>query len=113
MKQAIKLPEAVAIGPVSYSVREDAAYLASMRRHCNDHRYAETEFATTTMVIDPHLSPSRKRETFMHECVHALLCEYNCQPEDDAKEERLVESLGMALLALIRDNPSLIRYLVA
>lgn len=105
------MPSSVAIGPVDYSVQEDAEAIAQARLVHSDHRWAQTTKHLTRIDIDPAMSKSRKRETLLHECIHALIYEWNVNL-GELPEEPLVESLGDAFLALIRDNPNLIKFLV-
>ena len=50
-------------------------------------------------------SPSRKVECLIHEALHAMLCGYGYE-----KEEDIVVTLGEALTEFLRANPSFIRH---
>lgn len=104
------LPSTVAIGPVDYTVKEDAERVHEARGFTGDGCWAYTDKFKSCMMLDPGMSEARKRETLLHECIHALLYEWHVDL-GELKEEALVESLGDAFLALIRDNPQLITYL--
>src|SRR5581483_3993298 len=98
-----ELPREVAIGPVDYSVVEDADRIFDARHQGDDHRWAQTDKYLTEILLDPRLSPARKRETLLHECIHALLYEWNVDL-GYFKEEPLVESLTLLPFAPTRGN---------
>lgn len=107
------LPGKVVIGPVDWTVIEDADLIDRSRNRAGDDRWGESDKKLVEILIDPSLPPSRKREVLMHEVVHAVLYEWHVDKvfPDNFEEEPLVEILGVALLATIRDNPDLISFL--
>ena len=68
--------------------------------------YGSCHHAKNEIHINPSQSPSNERDTVLHEIVHAL------ETEGQLKmSERQVRILSTLLLAVLRQNPSLVRYL--
>lgn len=55
------------------------------------------------------------RDSLLHELLHAIWSESGlcCTIGEERIEEHLVHTLASAILALLRDNPALVRYLTA
>lgn len=103
------LPTKVLIGGVRYDIAEDAEVLAVKHENANDECWAYSNKLRTFINLDPRMSAERKREVMLHECIHAVLYEWNIET-GELPEEPLVQSLGNALLSFIRDNPHLIEF---
>lgn len=61
------------------------------------------------------INPTVQRDTLLHECLHGVLQAYGIKHAmgwDDDVEEKVIRLLSPTLLALLRDNPSLVAYLV-
>lgn len=96
-------PRTVKVGPFSYSIE----------RGWNGDDFGDTDFNSTVIRIRGGLSADAERETVLHECLH---CATDLVGErvrlGDEREEELVRALSPALLAILRDNPALVRYLL-
>lgn len=86
------LPDAVTIGPHRYVIEPGGDGLCVPRRN--------------VIALDGGQPPSQLADTLLHEVVHALLATVKL---DDDVEEAVALALGPGLLALIADNPELIR----
>jgi hypothetical protein len=64
-------------------------------------------------VIEPGQEDGQKRDSLMHEALHALFAMLGLDQEWGTKTEGYVTRLSPALLALLRDNPDLVGYLTA
>ena len=101
------LPTTVTVGPFVYAVVEDPV----SRNHQNRGEHDGTH---VRINIAPELSPQRKRVTFTHEVLHALIDAAGRGREGDTfTEEGLCDLLAPALVALVRQNPDVIVYLTA
>jgi hypothetical protein len=66
------------------------------------------EYATARIQIATGADPQFERAVLLHELVHALLKHAG----QNSGDEKVVTALGYGLLALIRQNPDLMRYLI-
>lgn len=97
---------------MTYTVEEDAEKIDLIRRRSTDSRYAECDLKLLEITLDPALPLARKRETLLHEALHATFDTYGLKKLcEDGDDEEMVDGLGYALLDLIKNNPFLIRYL--
>ena len=70
--------------------------------------YGSCHHAKCEIHVNPSQSLANERDTVLHEIVHAL------ETEGQLKmSERQVRILSTLLLAVLRQNPSLVRYLTA
>ena len=104
-----KPPKLIFLGAADYEVKQ--------RKMIDNNRglLGATDNEDTTIYIKRCQSPSSKRDTLLHEVLHALiwLSGYNHSTRlSFEKEERLVRSLAPWILAALRDNPELVRYLL-
>lgn len=106
-----KLPNPVRVGHVRYEVR----YEKGLSSTAGAAGVCGTD--TQTVLIDPDLGPDATRETVLHELLHALVdyadLDVRLADVEKALEERVVNSLAPVLLAALRDNPTLVKFLVA
>lgn len=66
---------------------------------------ATVDNETNIIQVFKRASSSRKVECLIHEALHAMLCGYEYE-----KEEDIVVTLGEALTEFIRANPAFIRH---
>ena len=102
----MKLPSTVAIGQSTYAITEGApkGYLG------------RTHKRKQVIQIEPTQGAGSRRDTLLHESLHALLHESGgtkLLDVDDDAEERLIRLLSPWLLMLLRDNPDLVAFLLA
>ncbi len=68
-----------------------------------------------TIQIDAHLPFERQRETFLHECLHAMLSvgqlDTLLTAEAEGLDEHIVGVLAPILLAFLRENPTAVIYM--
>jgi Zn-dependent peptidase ImmA (M78 family) len=115
---SIKLPTSVRIGSQVYAIyertnREDAGLGDS-------HAYTYTDGGF--IVIDRDLNPQLKRRYLMHELLHAVMFVFG-QEDKPSKEERtdtnenlehwFIYLVQEPLVMLLRDNPLLVKFLLA
>lgn len=75
------------------------------------------DFSRRRIWIKDHLAPSSERDTVLHEILHAVVDQLDLKRRfkeevDKQFEEDVVYALTPRLLALLRDNPQLVTYLV-
>lgn len=103
----MKLPKVVYIGPFDYAVKQKKRLDTPML-------LGETKNEITTILIREAQSACSKRDTLLHEVLHAVLFSsglLTALPLSHDDEERLVVTISPWLHQLLRDNPELIAYL--
>lgn len=98
----MKLPETVTVGPHVYRVvviPDGALGDAARAGQCNAQR--------GVIAIHGEQTSTQLADTVLHEITHALL---EVTDLDGDVAERVALAMGPGLLALIRDNPELIRW---
>ena len=64
------------------------------------------EIGYTRMNVNPHQSIESKRDTILHEVIHAISDEMGLH-----MKEAQVKGCATGLLATLRDNPGLVRFI--
>jgi len=117
MSPTAKLPTAVIVGAVTYTVTADPADWVVLGRadllgHC-DHNLA-------LILLNPTSAPDVLRLTLWHEVLHAAINAAAGSPpwkhlggSKEHREETVVRRLESPTLMVLRDNPDLAAYLVA
>ena len=106
--------EAVAALPACVRVAGYDFAIAKMNWHETTSKQRWGECSTTEQSIRLQASfptPFKAVDTFLHEAMHAVFWAYGVHDED--KEERIVATLGTALMTLHRDNPWLAGWIAA
>jgi hypothetical protein len=99
-------PRRVKVSPFTFTVR-DVRGLADAGSCAPDHE---------AILLDAGQADGQKRDTLLHESIHAIIrqgMEGALKGVDVTFEETLVSFLAPRVLALLRDNPALVRYLLA
>ena len=111
----MELPKQVRIGTQVWKIVQ--------RSRTNDGMLGEDNFGYTlnkenVIVIDSQIAPSRKKQTLMHEILHAIRFTFGNpntpkKTEDiDVWEHFFIASYEEGLLLVIRDNPNVLAYLL-
>ena len=99
----MKPPKRVTVGPHRYRVVvDDNAIVASSGAS------GRCDAEGLVISLNGGMAPTALADTLLHELVHACVGPCNL---DEKVEERVALALGPALLALIRDNPRLVRWI--
>lgn len=94
-----KLPKTLRVGAFDFSIEVWASTSSAANR-----RFGECSTVEQTIRISEDLATRYKvMNTFMHEALHAAYWVYGVDDED--KEERIVNAMSTAMVALFRDNP--------
>ena len=104
------MPRTVKIGPYRYSLLVDDAAVAAQERASNDSIDAFTSLAKHEMRFS---SAAHQPVSVIHEVLHALfdLTGANIRLGSE-REEDVIQSIDHLIVALLQENPALIRYLV-
>lgn len=104
MRKVTGLPKAIKVGPHSFSVVE------RNKKWVEEHA-AEgmCDFSSYTIEVNVQHRPSCVLDTLVHEIFHAIYFTYNMTVGDD--EERLVRTGSTGWLAVLSDNPALVKFI--
>lgn len=109
---APKPPATVKVGPFDYRIIIGGKDWDDARLRENDaDLIGHHNPGTLTVSMAPGLVVGAQREVLLHELLHAC---FNAagQPVSDGSEEDAVRTLAPTVLALLRDNPAVVTYLL-
>ena len=72
--------------------------------------WGNADYCANKITISTKLSTSRYREVLLHEIFHCIFYEWDMQPED--AEERTVSAFAFGMLAVMKDNPAVFKWLM-
>ena len=96
------LPHYIKIGPITYSVAE-VKDLLNLERDTKANGHIDHD--SNRIEVEECLEIQRKYQVVLHEILHGLWVQYSLS---DASEG-FIDNLSQGILALIRDNPNLIK----
>jgi Zn-dependent peptidase ImmA (M78 family) len=115
-----KMPTSIKIGTQQWTVIQRSA---NVDDSLSSSAYGYTLDRSSTIVIDVDATPSRKRQTFLHELFHAIRFSMGSPitPISNDDESKTTEAwehyfIGMyeeGLLLTIRENPDILEYLLS
>ncbi|MEX0380452.1 ImmA/IrrE family metallo-endopeptidase [Leuconostoc sp. MS02] len=98
MSKKFKIPKSIKVGAIDYKI--EIVHLEN--NEDGDTLLGHCDYVTNTIQINEKSSKERQEQTLYHELVHAILFESsNVEFEDN---ERLVDSLGLMLHQIIKNN---------
>jgi hypothetical protein len=102
----MKLPKSVKVGAWIYQIEQwDSTEAAGAER------FGQCSTNNKTIKVDPLWGYKKAANTLLHEVVHAVYYEWNCQKDDP--EERVVGCFSDGLTAVWHDNPGVMRWIGA
>lgn len=115
-----KMPTKVKIGTQNWTVIERSS---SIDDALSSSAYGYTLTRSSTIILDVDAPPSRKRQTLLHELLHAIRYSMGNttipSPNDDeskttdAWEHYFIGIYEEGVLAILRDNPQVTAYLLS
>jgi Zn-dependent peptidase ImmA (M78 family) len=115
-----KMPTKVKIGTQSWTVIERSS---NMDDALSSSAYGYTLVRSSTIIIDADAPPSRKRQTLLHELLHAIRYSMGnstipATSDDESKttdawEHYFIGIYEEGVLAILRDNPLVTAYLLS
>lgn len=106
------MPERIKVGPFVYTISQDVATLQAHEREKGGGYAGYADHSRMLIVVDPTEAPCSQRETLWHEAKHAVHHLY-ANSGDKADDETHIRKMAPMELAVLRDNPDLVAYLVA
>lgn len=110
-KKKPPLPTSVQVGGRVYSVSKCLNKLNAQRLASGSYMMGYTNNRTLEIVVDPEVAPMMRKETLLHEVLHAIADVSGLSQIDSPDEENFIESVDSTLLQVLRDNPALLAYL--
>jgi hypothetical protein len=111
----MEMPKKVYIGTQVWSIVQRSRTSDGM---LSDESFGYTLNKENVIVIDSQITPSRKKQTLVHELLHAIRFTFNNpsvpkKTEDvEVWEHYFIGAYEEGLLLLLRDNPALLDYLL-
>lgn len=105
----MKPPKVIFIGPHDYAV-------SMSKKKIDPNLFGETDNTNSEIHVHPNQSLQNKRDTLIHEILHAILFASGAKRVlgwSAEREEKVIRLLSPWLLAVLQDNPDLIDYLLA
>lgn len=103
------IPKRITVGPYRFTLTLDEnACLRDSVAQGSDHLFGLMLPFEQKIVVNPRQGDDMKRDTVLHEVLHAILLGMGL--EDDL-EERVISTVSPALLDTLRRNPDLVEYL--
>lgn len=99
-----KMPKKIKVGGHTYTVREWDRRGARERN-----RWSETSHRDLTIDIDEDCPEPRRKEVLLHEVLHCVCNEWAIDTRDG--EEKVVTAMALGLVAVMRDNPALLKWI--
>lgn len=110
----MKPPRKIHVGPHTYRVVHDSAAMNAECRDAGTDLLGRCSHIEQKIHIEPKQHPSQKRDTVLHEVLHAVASLTALSSDwGDEREEEIVLRLTPALLDVLRRNPRLVAYLTA
>jgi len=96
----------IKIDAINYDVEESNGPLIVNGKECG----GEIDYLTTKIKILNSLSKEKQKWVLMHEIMHGIMYERHLE-DNKTTDETVLDELASAFIALIRDNPELIKLL--
>lgn len=102
----MKLPKKVKVGTLTFVIIEE-----DLNRGYPIKLYGETDRVGAKILLQPDVADTLKSDTLMHEIIHAVWLAAGIQM-DEKEEEDIVARIAPLLLMTLRENPSILTYLL-
>jgi hypothetical protein len=110
---SMPMPKTVRVGPYTYTVSQDVATLQAHEREKSGAFSGYTDHSKLLIVIGPDEAPDAQRETMWHEVKHAVHHLFHNSRDEASSDEDHIRKMAPMELAVLRDNPTLVAYLLA
>jgi len=101
----MNFPDSIKVGAVVYKVRilpEDERF------HEYNEEYGHIDFTSREISLSTKYSDEQKRDSLVHEIVHAISKHMNLGAEWGDEDENYVKRLSNGLNMVFRDNPDIL-----
>lgn len=110
--RVVKIPRRIIVGPFVYKVSDDPVDLVIRCREESTDLLGHNSQRELIITIDPAQAPGQRRDSLLHETLHAVTQLTGLASEwGQETEEAIVNRLSPVVLSVLRDNPRLLRYL--
>lgn len=109
---SVPLPTTLKVGPYVYAVSTDEPWIRQQEHDRNGGLRGCTDHQALRIAIGPELAPGMQRQTLWHEVKHAVI-ECMTMSHDKRNDEDWIARTAPMELAVLRDNPDLVAFLLA
>ena len=107
---AMNIPKRVDVGPHQYEVVTDERAVLALR---DEGKYGITRPDRLEIHVDPGGAHTQVADTLLHEILHCIWDQGGLRMEEPGLEERVVSSLATGILAVLRQNPEVAKFLLS
>lgn len=107
------MPKSVRIGPLTFPIETTPLALEAATKDAGSDIDGYSKLSAVSIVVSPTLSPEYAPIVLLHEVLHMVLGVSGTDSFDDGVEEAFVLGAAATLLGVLRDNPTLVAYLLA
>ena len=104
----MKFPKTLKVAAITYKILVDPE---NQRWHEYDEEYGHIDYETRTIALSTKYTDEQKRDSLIHEIVHAIAKHMNLGDAWGDNNENYVRRLTNGLNMIFRDNPELVKLL--
>lgn len=108
---APRIPKEVRIGPYRYSVVLDKQAINQTRAEMKSDVAGACDFTKQIITIDPDQHADGVAEVLLHEVMHAIQNTVGIGSKERIVAHEMIYRTAPVTLAVLRDNPELVRFL--
>lgn len=106
------MPKTIRVGPYVYDVATDEAWLRQQEHSRSGGLRGATDHQQLRIVVGPDMALGMQRQTLWHEVKHAVI-EAMTMSNDKRSDEDWISRTAPGELAVLRNNPDLVAFLIA
>lgn len=108
----MKPPATIKVAALRYGVHFDRAELAQAQKDAETNCLGATNHSQLRIVVDPLLPRDQRADTLLHEVEHAIFHVAGIGHKDKLTEHEVIERTNTLRLAVLRENPDLVAFLL-
>lgn len=107
-------PTDFAFGCFNFKIKEDSVEnIKALTGSKEDFLFGAIDNNSQIIVINKDISPQTKRETLLHEIVHAIVFNNNIGSIDNAEDmENVVDRTAAGVYEVIKRNPDIVKWIM-
>lgn len=105
-------PKSIKVSAFRYQVFFDRVELAQAQKDSETDCMGATNHSELRIVVDPKLPRDQQADTLLHEVEHTIFHAVGIHSKDKLTEHDVIERTNTLRLAVLRENPELVAFLV-
>jgi hypothetical protein len=105
-------PKSIKVSAFRYQVFFDRAELATAQKESETSCLGAVNHDELRIVVDPKLPHDQQADTLLHEVEHAIFHAVGIHAKDKLTEHDVIERTNTLRLAVLRENPELVAFLM-